>query len=54
MEFHGIEADIPVDKIVEAWEKAYGKERVENWIKRFETSGGKALSHFEREALLKG
>ena len=43
------EADIPVDKIVEAWEKAYGKERVENWIKGFKKSGGKALSHVERE-----
>ena len=42
-------AEIPVDKIVEAWEKAYGKERVENWIKGFEKSGGKSFSDFERE-----
>ena len=54
VEFHGIDADIPVDRIVEAWKKAYGKDRVENWIKGFEKSGGKALSHFEREDILKG
>ena len=48
VEFHGIEADIPVDKIVEAWEKAYGKERVKNWIKGLKKSGGKSFSDFER------
>jgi transglutaminase-like putative cysteine protease len=32
LEFHGIYADIPVDVILAAWEKAYGKERVRKWI----------------------
>jgi transglutaminase-like putative cysteine protease len=53
VEFHGIEAAIPVDKIVEAWEKAYGREPVKNWIKGFETSGVRPRSHFETETVLK-
>ena len=32
LEFHGIYADIPVDIIPAAWEKAYGKDRVGKWI----------------------
>jgi len=32
LEFHGIYADIPVDVILAAWEKSYGKERVRKWI----------------------
>ena len=32
LEFHGIYADIPVDVILAAWKKAYGKERVRKWI----------------------
>ena len=32
LEFHGIYADIPVDVILAAWEKAYGKDRVRKWI----------------------
>jgi len=51
--FHGVAADIPVGRIVEAWKEAYGNDRVENWIKGFETSGGKTLSHFESEDILK-
>jgi len=47
--FHGVYADIPVDQIVAAWEKAYGKDRVKNWIKGFEEGGDHSLSDFERE-----
>ncbi len=50
--FHGVYADIPVDQIVVAWEKAYGKDRVRNWIKRFEEAEGRSLSDFEREEVL--
>jgi transglutaminase-like putative cysteine protease len=52
--FHGVAADIPVGRIVEAWKEAYGKDRVENWIKGFEKTGGKTLSHFESEDIQKG
>jgi hypothetical protein len=38
LEFHGIYADIPVDVILTAWEKAYGKERVRKWIDDLEKS----------------
>jgi transglutaminase-like putative cysteine protease len=50
--FHGVYADLPVDKIFAAWEKAYGKARVRNWIKRFEEGGERSLSNFEREEVL--
>ena len=36
---HGVHADIPVKTILTAWEKAYGRERVQDWIRRFETKG---------------
>jgi len=46
---HGTRADIPVDVIVTAWKKAYGKDRVEGWIAAFEKSGGRSLSDFNGE-----
>jgi transglutaminase-like putative cysteine protease len=50
--FHGVYADVPVDLIVVGWEKAYGKERIRNWIKMFEEAEGRSLSDFEREEVL--
>ena len=50
--FHGVYADIPVEQIVNGWEKAYGKDRIRDWIKKFETTEGKSLSDFEREEVL--
>ncbi|OGQ13443.1 MAG: transglutaminase [Deltaproteobacteria bacterium RBG_19FT_COMBO_46_12] len=50
--FHGVYADVPVEEIVIGWEKAYGKNRVKNWIKRFEEAEGRSLSDFEREEVL--
>jgi len=32
----GTSSDVPVDAILEAWEVAYGKERVKEWSARFE------------------
>ncbi len=49
VEFHGIETDIPVDRIVKSWMKAYGETRVKSWIKQFEETEGQSLSHFEEE-----
>lgn len=51
---HGTYADVPVDTIVAAWEEAYGKARVSGWITRFEESGGKSVSSFDREEICKG
>ena len=42
--FNGIEADIPVDRIVKAWREVYGETRVNGWIKWFEETGGQSLS----------
>jgi len=50
--FHGVYADIPVGQIVAAWEKAYGKDRIRNWIKKFEEEADRSLSDFEREEVL--
>ena len=49
---HGTYADIPVDLIVAAWKEAYGEERVNAWIKRFETSGEMSTRDFYREEVL--
>ena len=32
---HGTFADVPLDLILQAWEQAYGKERVEEWKRSF-------------------
>lgn len=46
---HGSYADIPVETIVKAWEKAYTKERVAKWIGEFERRGGKPVKDFFKE-----
>jgi transglutaminase-like putative cysteine protease len=52
VKFHAVYADIPVSIIVEAWERAYGKDLVKSWIKSFEEAGGRSLSDFESEDVL--
>jgi len=52
VEFHGVYADIPVAVIVEAWERAYGKDLIQRWINRFEEGGSRSLSDFENEDVL--
>jgi len=52
VEFHGIYADIPVGTIVEAWERAYGKDLVRKWIEMFEERKDRSLSDFEKEDVL--
>jgi transglutaminase-like putative cysteine protease len=32
---HGVFSDVPLDLILQAWDQAYGKERVEEWKKGF-------------------
>jgi transglutaminase-like putative cysteine protease len=49
LEYHGTYADVPVSEIVSAWEKAYGKDRVDRWIQMFERRGGLSLADFDRE-----
>lgn len=52
VEFSGTYADIPVDVIVAAWEKAYGKERVRRWIREFEQAGAGSFSDFYQEEVV--
>jgi transglutaminase-like putative cysteine protease len=52
VKFYGIFADVPVDDIVAGWKKAYGEERVQAWIRRFEEEGDQSLSDFEKEEVL--
>lgn len=42
LEYHGTYADIPVDVILTAWKKAYGKARVEKWIDDLEKPGAES------------
>jgi transglutaminase-like putative cysteine protease len=50
--FHGVYADVPVDRIVAEWEKTYGRDRVRDWIKMFEEAAGRSLADFGREEVL--
>ena len=49
IDFHGLYADIPVNQIVAAWEKAYGKDRVTNWIRKLKEGNDRSLSDFAKE-----
>ncbi len=49
IEYHGTYGDTPVDKIVEAWKKAYGRDRVEEWIKMFAQQPDTPLADFDSE-----
>jgi len=46
---HGAFADIPVEEIVAAWKKAYGTQRVQRWIRVYESKGGKSGREFDKE-----
>jgi transglutaminase-like putative cysteine protease len=52
--YHGTYADVPVDGILAAWKQAYGKERVEGWIRMFAERGADAGRDFAREEVYRG
>jgi transglutaminase-like putative cysteine protease len=52
IDFHGLYTDVPVDQIVVAWENAYGKDRVRNWIRMLEEGNDRSLSDFAKEEVL--
>lgn len=52
VEYHGTYADIPVARIMESWERAYGKDRIRSWIEKHRNQEGKSLSEFEKEDVL--
>jgi transglutaminase-like putative cysteine protease len=47
--YHGTHADIPLALILQAWEETYGRERVREWIRAFETSGAASARDFYKE-----
>ena len=49
---HGAFADVPLEKIIAAWEQEYGKDRVRKWIAGYEKSGGKSERDFSREEVI--
>lgn len=49
--FHGVFHDVPVDLILEEWKKAYGRERVENWIRMIEEK--KVEMDFSKEEIVR-
>ena len=52
--YHGTYHDIPVDTIVAAWNKAYGKERVDGWIKMFAQKEDTRFTDFDKEDVWQG
>lgn len=53
LEFHGSYAEIPVHTILAAWKKAYGEDRVSQWIGGLEKTGGEAPHDFSSEEIWK-
>jgi transglutaminase-like putative cysteine protease len=51
--YRGSFADIPVARIVKAWEEAYGADKVGSWIEALEQSRGKSTREFFDEEPLK-
>lgn len=53
VEYQGTYADVPVSKILNAWEESYGKERIQNWMDMHKKSRDSNLPNFETEDVLK-
>jgi len=53
IEFLGSFADVPVARIVEAFEKAYGRERVRGWIHSLKNREDLRRGHFDTEDIVK-
>lgn len=51
--FHGSFEDVPVERIVMAWEKAYGRQRVQGWIQLMENSKASIQRDFYGEEVIK-
>jgi transglutaminase-like putative cysteine protease len=49
LEYSGTYSDVPVTAIVKAWEEAYGKARVDRWIKSIEEHGSIRSRDFVKE-----
>jgi transglutaminase-like putative cysteine protease len=50
IEYLGVFHDVPVDEILDDWEKVYGKDRVRIWIEENEKGmGGRSVRNFDEE-----
>ncbi len=52
LEYHGSYSDVPVDRIVKAYQKAYGATRVYNWIDQLEELKSWQTRKFEKEVVV--
>lgn len=52
LEYQGTYADVPVAEILEAWERTYGKERLQSWIDMHKTRRARDLPDFATEEVL--
>jgi transglutaminase-like putative cysteine protease len=52
LEYYGTYSDVPVSTIVKAWEKTYGKDRVDQWIKSIEKHGSIRSMDFAKEDIV--
>lgn len=51
-EFLGTYADIPMEKIIAAWEEAYGRERVRAWMRELDEAQGGVGPDFYQEDVI--
>ncbi len=50
----GAYEEVPVEAILTAWEKVYGRDRVHRWIRIFEERGANSLCDFWKEDVTEG
>ncbi len=53
VEYHGTHADVPLKEILSAWEKAYGRKRVQAWITLYEEAEEHPRRDFYGEDVVK-
>lgn len=51
--YHGSFADVPLDRIIPAWEMEYGPDRVRQWMELHEAAGGAPVRDFASEEVVK-
>ena len=52
LEYHGYYADVPIDKMIAAYNNEYGEDYVNKWIGAFQESGGKSIRDFYSEEVM--
>jgi transglutaminase-like putative cysteine protease len=52
LEYHGYFPDVPLDKMMAAYDKEYGEGYVNKWIEAFRQTGGKSIRDFYSEEVV--